>query len=130
MTEKIPFTRESVTAALEAAVDLKGEDYVYRDEACRYFAEDGSPRCIVGYVLQAHGWTLRDIKFSNSQSATSLFTRLVAPDLDTYVRFALNQAQAAQDGNPGAFYRQPRQTWGEALRAYREALGVAEAVRM
>lgn len=67
---KVTITFETAVAALERAVKLKGEDYTYTAPLdgvglphCVYFDRDGSPSCIVGYVLVELGMT--PFAFSN-----------------------------------------------------------------
>jgi hypothetical protein len=48
---------------LRNAVEEKGKEYIYPDWEgdCHYFEGDGTPSCIVGYVLAAKGVTKADL---------------------------------------------------------------------
>ena len=47
----ITITLEQMEAALTKAVEMRGENYVYRNLFCTYFDEAGEPSCGVGVAL-------------------------------------------------------------------------------
>jgi hypothetical protein len=105
---------------LEAAVNLKGDDYEVASGDCVYFAYDsGEPVCMVGHVLAALGVRLDDLRMK-SEEAMEEWSSDEAPNekrvgsLALPVQFTekamtlLKTAQRRQD--EGA-------TWGSALRS-------------
>lgn len=110
------YTNAEVNAALKAALDEKGHDYVYPVDAngnCVY-QKDGAPSCLVGYVVHAldpkefervaafeadQGMNKGDTSFGNV--ALKLGLRF-HPDQ----RWALELVQSAQDHGD---------TWGDAV---------------
>lgn len=107
---------EYVTRLMEAAVELKGEDYVYDQKdpgGMCYYIRDGQPSCIVGHVLVMAGVEPERIGLKEYLGAWRAVPELT--DWDPDIVKALSDAQAAQDhGAP----------WGEALERYKRFLGV------
>lgn len=113
MSKKV-YTNAEVNAALRAALDEKGEDYVYdSSNGCRY-EKEGGPSCLVGYVIHKldpdafqrvvefendHLMNKGDNSFSNVASSLRL-------PFDYDQRRALEMVQSAQDR--GA-------SWGRAV---------------
>lgn len=111
MAEQEFYTNAQINVALKAALDAKGDDYVYEERlngACVYSLE-GRPSCIVGHVLHAldpdmfervaafeanQGENNGDTSFSN------VVVKLNLP-FETDQRRALQEVQAEQDnGKP------------------------------
>lgn len=127
MTEKVAFTVESVTAAMEKAVAERGEDWVYPKYedgwdhmgGCRYFhAETHDPACIVGFVINEHGWTEDEATAAflyRSDGVEGLRARALLDGLSAppAVVHALSAAQAEQD---------ECEPWGKALSQYRSSI--------
>jgi hypothetical protein len=119
----LEITYDMAVAALEAAVEEKGADYVYPEsekveDTCQYLNEDGSPSCIVGNALMRLGVTRLPRHGTGSPSA---YTLLVATDYgpepvalaDERTARLFEWAQHVQDdGTP----------WGEAVRLAKEAI--------
>jgi hypothetical protein len=104
---------------LEAAVNLKGDDYEVDSEDCVYFEYDsGKPVCIVGHVLAALGVRLDDLRMKSEEvlewSSDEAPHEKRVGSLALPVQFTekamtlLKTAQRRQD--EGA-------TWGSALRS-------------
>ena len=89
---------------LRAVVAVKGADYVYSEEACRYAIND-QPACIVGHVYARLG-LLDQATCDSDTQAWSLHTY----EITLFGRDVLRAAQQVQDGVLGE-----RGTWGEAL---------------
>lgn len=118
----LKITYDMAVAALEAAVEEKGADYVYPesekvDGACQYLNEDGSPSCIVGNALMRLGVTRLPRHGTGSPSAYSLLVGTgYGPEpvalADERTARLFGRAQNEQDvGTP----------WGEAVRLAKEA---------
>lgn len=113
MARKTRVTYDEALQALQDAVAIKGEDYVYPDSAkvgsnrsCVYFNEgDGTPACIVGHALASWGYTLTDLNSAgaylgdmNEAGATpSFFEALNIEITDARTGALLGLAQDAQD---------------------------------
>lgn len=130
-------TREQAIAGIDKAVEERGADYVYTDNflSCAYvvgeFDEEGitehakalnvgEAMCIVGVVFREAGFDMSDL--SNMDAPVVLNTQ--RPDsleregwleAEHDVIEALRRAQIAQDTGD---------TWGEARREFRCALGL------
>lgn len=95
-------------ALLGRAVNEMGEDYVYPvyDEGfCKYFREDGSPSCIVGFVLDYKGISIEHYATLNAEEVNELRAGGVI-DLTDKAIAVLEAAQRTQDHSG---------TWGDAL---------------
>lgn len=110
-------TEEEFTAAMEAAVAERGEDFVYPDEwrdeyseACRYSLPDGTPACIIGLALHKINPALVPT-YDNTERALDVFEAI--GDVPQNVALAAQRAQSQQDAD---------KTWGVALEAYKDAL--------
>lgn len=102
-------TRSSVERALQYALGLRGEDYVYQQPdrvSCFYLdPEKGCPSCIVGMVLAFHGVDLREVQ--EQVGADIVLNRLVVGGHLTFeseaeqdiIGEALRAAQLWQDGH-------------------------------
>lgn len=102
-------TNEEIIAAARAAVRQKGADYVYLKDAagnCYYANEDGSPSCIVGFVLSALDPDLFQ-RVAEKDNDTTFIQIEGLDDFTPEQRYVLQRAQADQDFGD---------TWGEALR--------------
>lgn len=133
----VEITKENFTAALEAAVEEKGADYVYPEElmgksrysvtSCLYFDNETHqvPLCIIGNALARLGLTYDDIvklgtdnvnvlenepPIDQDIGASSLLTWLTN---DSDLATAAQAAQNAQDRG---------QSWGVALERFKEYL--------
>ena len=109
------FTNEEVSAAVERAVALKGEDYVYKRVAqgggysagpsCVYDNGDGTPSCIVGHVIadlepdlfaKLGEWEHDKQRGSEGTAARTLFRTFPSRFTSAQIA-ALGAAQAHQD---------------------------------
>lgn len=122
------YTNEQINAALKKALEDRGEDYVYPDDekhngGCMYATENGTPSCIVGYVLNE----LDPEKFAEvarwerdeDTADTAVGDAYLAVGLDLHRDQvdALEAAQVKQDqGLP----------WGRAAVEYMRHLGESE----
>lgn len=126
MSEAKKFTREEFTAALERAVALKGEDYVYErpeDGFCKYMY-DGQPSCLIGHALL-------DLGVEYSAQWEGKHARAIGHGVDhqDYVptfnwpddstAHAAIRAQGRQDDG---------ETWGVALDTYKAYLVASDAL--
>lgn len=117
MTDKKKLTPREAYALLTKFVEEKGADYVYaapneESEACLY-VYNGAPSCLVGHVLVAAGVPFEEIKEVEETSAHTAVPRLL--DVSVDLADALDAAQKKQDGG---------RPWGEALKAFEDALEV------
>lgn len=110
-------TEAEFTAAVEAAVQERGADYVYpeadpdfisKEGVCVYRTPSGEPACIVGLALhnlgiEAPGYEDRSI------NARELMTYMEGVRFPKKVITAAAVAQDCQDAE---------KTWGEAMNAY------------
>lgn len=117
---------DSATAAtaLKAAVDKRGEDYVYEvipDEGCRY-VRGGEPSCLIGQVLFDLGVPLERLveadraRLGTGELAGNLVGLLEEEGViqaEAGIAYAFRRVQLCQDAS---------QTWGTALRAGLEEL--------
>jgi hypothetical protein len=114
-----PFTRDEFTAAIKAAVDERGRDFVYpnewkdTDNSCVYSLEDGTPACIIGAALDKLG--VKVGCYEQKLGAYQLFKGMGVKDAD--LLDAVEDAQLMQDSEA---------TWGEALDMYLEIIGEDE----
>jgi hypothetical protein len=102
---------------LKQVVAIKGEGYIYPesekeapDGSCRYVLPNGSPSCIVGYVLDLVGLDLAEL-FPDFDYNTLPVT-MVAKRTEVGSMFdekALEVLTGAQD------YQDLEYTWGESL---------------
>lgn len=110
---------------LRAAVEVRGEDYVYAPLAlkegggvCRYVDNDGCPSCIVGLALALAGADIEDLKELDNRWVGVLsaeYLHEIAP-ISSEASDIFSAAQSAQDLG---------KTWGQALR---EARSYARAI--
>lgn len=126
----IEITAKNLRAALKAAVDLKGEDYIYVNPdgrvaseeesiSCSYYCGDGSgenygePSCIFGHALMSMGITTAQLDWAGGSFIGMMLETLESKGWITPVSFevkaAAYAAQQAQDNG---------KTWGEALGAF------------
>lgn len=117
------FTIDEFTAAMEAAVEERGPDFVYPDEEpwmdtygqCQYSLPDGTPACIIGLALSkldpdavpGHGAVY---------GASTLLKGRVQGDTEGETNLFLSAADNAQDKQDS------RETWGQALTEYKDTL--------
>lgn len=127
MTNLTDDEREALRIMREIVAE-KGADYVYPDSEkrldslcsepiCQYarYDEDGNvvaPSCIVGHYLTRTGVSLGDLSIHEGTAAI----QVVPFSPGSRLAEAFNRAQEAQDDGL---------TWGEALRAFEERLGVS-----
>lgn len=119
----VVITLEMAVEALDYAVQLRGEDYVYpeewRDEnnlgGCQYVV-NGKPACIVGVALDYLGVALQD-----QNGAAHSLPDIWGLDVVDYEHFRVGdllwQAQVVQDSG---------ETWGEAVADAKAAAGVTK----
>jgi len=128
-------TRETFTAAMEAAVAERGADWTYPEPtpktpgyagfqaddwhsgnwgACVYSTPDGTPACIIGLALHKIDPALVP-EWDTVAPATSVLRD--AGVTDYLLRVAARAAQREQDSG---------KTWGEALAVYRHVLQTGE----
>lgn len=139
----ITLTTENVLAALEAAVQEKGADYVYpreRDEygyaidvdSCLY-VKNGAPSCLVGHALHSLGVPLEAMSNHEGAGANTVLSYLEDEGIVTF-----EKAEPDEDGYQGwskvqtlVFYAQSNQdsgkTWGDSLDAARHEIGLVTA---
>lgn len=117
-TTKVEITRESFSAALDAAVEERGAEFVYpyewrvlvsaddpnRNTTCQYALKDGTPACIVGLALSKLGVDVSQLE--NTDATTILYSLGVD---DVGLQSAAADAQESQDGG---------HTWGAARERY------------
>lgn len=98
-------TEQEMIAALEKAVEERGDKYIYPDKLkthdgfCRYRLDDGTPGCIVGLAMSYLS------PQTNLEEGKSVFYTL-AQVADDYAIWVASRAQRKQDRG---------HTWGEAL---------------
>ena len=119
-------TQDEITAALHAAVELKGADYKYESpnpEGDCVYSDEGAPSCIVGHVvhrldLEAFQSVVEREERFGTFSADTLpeFTEF---DTEERVLKALATAQGVQDAG---------YSWGDAERAYHYSLKLGHLV--
>lgn len=114
---------DEVTEALNAAVEEKGEDYVYPNagDSCTYsdpYADEPTPSCIVGWVIAAVApKVFEKIRREEASEGESMGVHSLANNgyikADEVLKEALQAAQSLQDdGHP----------WGVAREAYNRIL--------
>jgi hypothetical protein len=113
----LDITLDEAKELLARAVKEKGADYVYeqQDGKCVYYTSEGSPSCLVGWVLSYKGLTSADLVAADSVIAEVgdlVEEGLLKVDNETLA--LLTVAQVEQDQG---------QTWGRALE---EALATYE----
>lgn len=138
----ITLTTENVLAALEAAVEEKGADYVYPRELDEYgdltedsclYVKNGAPSCLVGHALHSLGVPLEALSANEGAGAAALLDYL---EIDGFVTF--EKGEADEEGYRGlskvqslVFYAQAKQDtgtpWGESLNVAREQIGLVTA---
>lgn len=112
----IEITRDIAKAALEAAMDEKGKDFVYKKpegvktpfDACLY-VHGNEPGCIVGHVLYALGVPLERMAAHESDTAMTLLKALHDEGLVRRTAAAdlmLHDAQVEQDSG---------KSWGNSV---------------
>lgn len=134
--ERKEITVEEFTAAMEAAVEERGRDYIYpaaverdmdsdyevgpiyyddeyhyADGGCVYQTPDGAPACIIGVVLDKLGL---DVPAYGSMSDARVVLEQRTTLSEDILRGA-KYAQSAQDTG---------HSWGRALDRYKEFAGV------
>lgn len=113
----VHLTVAGVLAAMTAAVEARGRDYVYQSPAggyCRY-VHDGCASCLVGDTLYRCGVPLDVLARHEGVSAYSLvddLRRSWVATAEVGVGAVLKAAQRVQDNSVA-----PGGTWGEALDA-------------
>lgn len=129
MTENIKITRESFTAAMEAAVAERGEDFIYPAEwkapfnkdkpeqgtRCLYYVPEVGAACIIGLTLEKLGVDVAAI--APNKNADYLLGEELGVK-DNGLIWAAISAQRFQDQGS---------TWGHALEKYHETLASTNA---
>lgn len=115
MTKKI--TRKNFLAGMRKAVEDRGEGYIYPEDemfndGCQYKREDGSPSCIIGYVLNYIDPKLVPERGDPIKASEVLAALGVEDD---YLIDAATTAQSLQDN---------QLPWGAALARFEKSLGV------
>lgn len=91
-------TYEQVKVSLERLASER-PDYVYMEAPndYRYFNVDGTPSCIVGYVLAEHGVAAMD--YADKLNRVGIYRAVEEMDLDMDLRTVrmLSKVQASQD---------------------------------
>lgn len=110
-------TRESMTAAMEQAVQIRGADWLYpiRDpewtdptyETCVYALPSGEPACIIGLALHLQGVDVT--KLPNIDAGQLIQEHLDYDGDREMMGSALSSAQFQQDRG---------RSWGSALECY------------
>jgi len=130
-------TDEAFAAALKAALEERGADYVYPEDKRHVFVEGWSsqclyfdienpeePLCFIGLALSKLGVTATDlqalspkIKLSSGESGLSMGALGVMERLgfSSKVSWAAHEAQAEQDRG---------ETWGRAFQVFCEEMGI------
>lgn len=124
-------TTEAAIAAIELAVETMGAEYVYDSnsvDGCRYTNSDGTPSCLVGWVIaealpdtfkeirkeeSEHGSWRADAMFDVDSSPWSGACPLKVSTDNPALGKALGAAQMVQDTGGD---------WGEALAVFRDVL--------
>lgn len=124
----IHLTVPGVLAAMTAAVEARGRDFVYQPPAegrwatyCVY-VRDGCADCLAGEALYRCGVPLETLSAYEGEAVKAVVDTLVADGdvtADPHVRRVLDVAQEVQDGRVG----EPG-SWGEALDAATQAARV------
>ena len=117
------YTNAEVNAALKAALELKGEEYVYErgpHNSCDY-ARNGEPSCIVGHVLHTlnKGLFEKVAEYENGPTPYEGYTfNDVAIALDLpFTKIQVKALRAAQ------FDQDLGESWGQAAIDYMNVLG-------
>jgi len=108
-TKKIKITTEEFTKALEDAVTLMGEGFVYVSypyDMCQYEI-DGEPSCLLGHALWNLGIPMPEVNIN----IFDLFTLYY--DAPSSLSLAAREAQRDQDRG---------ETWGAALSSFKYIL--------
>lgn len=116
----ITIDKDRALELLHAAVNERGEDYVYpkHDDRCYYVNEDHTPGCLVGAALVNAGVTIDQLIefgdggeiYGSSEMAGDLCYTLrdhEIAEIDAYARTLFSLAQSVQDRGD---------TWGDAVR--------------
>lgn len=137
----LTLTEADVTAALEAAVAERGEDFVYttEDGECYYSYDDGTPGCLIGVALSKLDpiafEQLVDYELSVEEPylrRTAGSVRAVVAEINTFPVNAYDRPIVAR-ANPELLaamsVAQETQdvggSWGNALKAYQKSLADA-----
>lgn len=112
---EMQITEAEFTAAMEAAVAERGENYVYKaplDGDCVYVDQDGNPSCLIGAAIAKIDPSLLPEwgDFANDGGAAATFGHVLSTHR---LALAADQAQNTQDGGG---------TWGDALENYKWTL--------
>lgn len=132
-------TDEAFTAALKAALEERGADYVYPEDKKYVFSELGTPQCLyfdldepekplcfIGLALSKLGVTAEDLRtmapavaFGPEESGLSMGALGVMEKLgfSSKVSWAARNAQVEQDMG---------RTWGEAFDVFKYEMGIAD----
>lgn len=129
------FNEEGFIAALEAAVEEKGPEYIYPDElkgkdrfgypSCVYFdPEDPTTcRCIIGNALSRIGYTLNDIKIAAQETAaTSLFDVNQDVNAEALLKYYGASDALARAAKKAQSFQDEGGSWGGALTRFKAAL--------
>lgn len=118
-------TEAEFTAAMEAAVAERGEDYVYpkdnpdfwhpHDKTCVYQTPTGEPACLIGLAMDKLGLDTPGY-IETEETAYMMMNTHHEAEFPDNVKRAAEAAQYAQDRE---------NTWGEALEMYRQKLRAA-----
>lgn len=126
-----PITIEAFTAAIEAAVQERGPEFIYpkgeygwrtligrpagpsHDVTCLYVRTDADePACIIGAALHQLGYPLAYLRRFEGDDGRDVL-RMAIENVDERL---VSAARAAQDHQDNGF------TWGEALDVYRSVI--------
>jgi hypothetical protein len=109
-------TVTEVAEALDAAVRLKGEGFVYsrpgESSVCRYM-HGTKPGCLIGHVLIRLGALPEELAVQECIPADLLNYNRLGLNIPANAIRALKEAQLQQDEG---------ETWGKARQAFRDAL--------
>ncbi len=110
--ERLSDTERALIEALDKAVDLYGEDYIYEEATCVYVNDAGEKSCLVGHAMIDVFPELRSRLKGTIASARTAFEYFI-PEVQSAVARAFQAAQDVQDG---------RRPWGEAREVFHQVL--------
>lgn len=119
----VDITLDEAKELLARAVSEKGADYVYeqQDGKCVYYTSDGSPSCLVGWVLSYKGLTNEDLLAADSVIAEVgdlAEEGLLKVDNETLALLTVAQVEQDQGQTWGRSVEEALATYAESAEAY------------
>lgn len=112
MTDALNEVELSLIKGIDAAVEREGEDYIYENDECMYYA-NGGPSCIVGHAIMATDPGVKGTLLARNTAAAFALIPNLFPSVRREVTEALQAAQDEQDA---------RHPWGFAQDAMHAVL--------